>query len=234
VEIGVSSVVAVYQSRPAIIGLLQDISDKKVVEDQIRRYAQQLEHTFIQTVALATTLSEMRDPYTAGHEQRVAAISVEIGREMGLDENQLEGLRIGGYLHDVGKLSVPIEILVKPSKLTENEYLLIKGHPQAGYDVLKGVDFPWPVAKIALQHHERIDGSGYPQGLKGDEIILEARIAAVADVIESMASHRPYRPGLGIDAALAEIERGRGTAYDAQVVAACLRLFRDKGYVIPG
>lgn len=234
VEIGVSSVVAVYQSRPAIIGLLQDISDKKVAEDQIRRYAQQLEHTFIQTVALATTLSEMRDPYTAGHEQRVAAISVEIGREMGLEENQLEGLRIGGYLHDVGKLSVPIEILVKPSKLTENEYLLIKGHPQAGYDVLKGVDFPWPVAKIALQHHERIDGSGYPQGLKGDEIILEARIAAVADVIESMASHRPYRPGLGIDAALAEIERGKGAAYDAQVVAACLRLFRDKGYVIPG
>jgi PAS domain S-box-containing protein len=233
-DVGINSLVTVHQSHPAIIGLLQDISDKQVAEDQIRRYAEQLERIFIQTVGLATTLVEMRDPYTAGHEQRVAEISVAIGKEMGLTEDQLEGLRVGGHLHDVGKITVPAEILVKPSKLTANEYAIIKEHPRAGYDVLKGVDFPWPVALIAFQHHERIDGSGYPQGLKGDAIILEARITAVADVVESMASHRPYRASLGIDAALAEIERGSGTAYDPKVVEICLRLFREKGYVIPG
>ena len=233
-DVGINSLVTVYQSHPAFIGLLQDISDKQVAEDQIRRYTEQLEHTFIQTVGLATNLVEMRDPYTAGHEQRVAEISVAIGKEMGLTEDQLEGLRVGGHLHDVGKITVPAEILVKPSRLTANEYAIMKEHPQAGYDVLKGVDFPWPVALIAFQHHERMDGSGYPQGLKGDAIILEARITAVADVVESMASHRPYRAGLGIDAALAEIERGSGTAYDPKVVDICLRLFREKGYVIPG
>ena len=232
-DVGINSLVTVHQSYPAIIGLLQDISDKQVAEDQIKRYAGQLEHLFIQTVGLVTALVEMRDPYTAGHEQRVAAICVAIGKEMGLVEGQLEGLRIGGYLHDVGKITIPAEILVKPTRLTANEYAIIKEHPQAGYDVLKGVDFPWPVALIAFQHHERMDGSGYPQGLKGDAIILEARITAVADVIESMASHRPYRAGLGIDAALAEIERGSGTAYDPKVVEICLRLFREKAYVIP-
>lgn len=232
-EIGISSLATIYRSRPAVISLLQDISDKQVAEEQIRRYARQLEHTFIQTVKLATNLGEMRDPYTAGHEQRVAEIAVAIGREMDLDDSRLEGLRIGGYLHDVGKVSVPIEILVKPARLTDGEYALIKGHAQAGYEVLKGVDFPWPVAQIALQHHERIDGSGYPQGLRGEAILFEARIVAVADVIESMASHRPYRPGLGLDKALAEVERGSGTAYDVEVAAACLRLFREKGFVIP-
>jgi PAS domain S-box-containing protein len=232
-EVGITGLATVYQAHPAVIGLLQDISDKQVAEEQIRRYARQLEHTFIQTVRLTTTLSEMRDPYTSGHEQRVAEIAVAIGREMGLDDNRLEGLRIGGYLHDVGKVSVPIEILVKPTHLTDSEYALVKAHPQAGYEVLKNVDFPWPVAQIALQHHERIDGSGYPQGLRGEAILLEARIVAVADVVESMASHRPYRPGLGLDKALAEVEHGSGTAYDAEVVAACLRLFREKGFVIP-
>lgn len=233
VEVGVNTTNASYQSRPAIIGLMQDTSDRKVAEDQIRRYARQLEHTFLQTVGLANTLSEMRDPYTAGHERRVAEIAVAIGREMGLGEDQLDGLRIGGYLHDVGKMIVPAEILAKPTRLTPVEYGLVQQHVQAGYDILKGVDFPWPVANIAHQHHERIDGSGYPQGLKGDDIILEARIIAVADVVESMASHRPYRPGLGMDKALAEIERGTGTAYDPVAVAACLRLFREKGFVIP-
>lgn len=233
VEVGTNSSVAMYQGQPAIIGLLQDISDSRVAEEQIRRYTAQLEKNFIQTVGLATTLSEMRDPYTAGHEQRVAEISVAIGREMGLDKDRLEGLRIGGYLHDVGKITVPAEILVKPTRLTPNEYALIKEHPKAGYEVLKTVDFPWPVADIAYQHHERIDGSGYPQGLKGEAILLEARITAVADVIESMASHRPYRPGLGIDTALAEVERGMGVIYDAEVARVALSLFRDKGYVLP-
>jgi len=233
VDLSADATLANYRGRPAIIGLLQDVTDAKVAEEQILRYVKQLENTFIQTVSLATTLSEMRDAYTAGHERRVADISVAIGRELGLDESQLEGLHIGACLHDVGKITVPFEILSKPTRLTPAEYSLIKQHPQAGYDVLKAVDFPWPVALIALQHHERIDGTGYPQGLKGDEIILEARIVAVADVVESMASHRPYRAAIGLDKALDEIERGSGTIYDASVAQACLHIFRDKGYVIP-
>lgn len=234
VDVGITSSLATYQSRKAIIGLMQDMSDRKVAEDQIRRYAKQLEHTFMQTVGLANTLSEMRDPYTVGHERRVAEIAVAIGRELGLDGNQLEGLRVGGYLHDVGKMVIPAEILAKPGRLTPVEYELIKAHPRAGFDVLKEVEFPWPVALIALQHHERIDGSGYPQGLKGDAIILEARIIAVADVLESMAAHRPYRPGMGIEKALAEIEAGIGTRYDPHIARACLGLFRDKGYQLTG
>ena len=234
VEVGVSVAKAVYQQRPAMIGLMQDISDKKVAEDQIRRYSRQLEHAFMQMVALATTLSEMRDAYTAGHEKRVAEIAVAIGREMGLPDDRIEGLRVGGYLHDVGKVSIPTEILSKPGRLSPVEMELIRTHAQAGYDVLKDIEFPWPVAQIALQHHERIDGSGYPKGLKGEDIILEARITAVADVVESMATHRPYRPALGLDKALAEIERGSGSLYDPQVADACLRLFREKGYQLSG
>jgi len=182
---------------------------------------------------VATTLSEMRDPYTAGHERRVGEIAVALGAELGLDQQRIEGLRVAGHLHDVGKMIIPSEILSKPGRLTPIEFELIKGHPQSGYDVLKDVEFPWPVAEVALQHHERMDGSGYPQGLKGEAILLEARIMAVADVMEAMSSHRPYRPGLGIDKALAEIERGRGTAYDPAVADACLRLFRERGYRLP-
>lgn len=233
VEVGISYAGALYQHRPAIIGLMQDISDRKVVEDQVKRYAKQLEYAFMQMVALATTLSEMRDAYTAGHEKRVAEIAVAIGAEMGLDSQRLEGLRVAGYLHDVGKVSIPTEILSKPGRLNPLEMELIKTHPRAGYDVLKDIEFPWPVAQVALQHHERIDGSGYPAGLKGDEIMLEARITAVADVVESMASHRPYRAALGIDKALAEIERGAGTIYDPEVAAACLRLYRDQQHPLP-
>jgi len=213
--------------------LIQDISEKKRAEAEIRRYVAQLETAFMSTVQVATTLSEMRDPYTTGHERRVAEVSVAIGAELGFDERRLEGLRVAGYLHDIGKITIPSEILSKPGKLSPVEFELIKGHAQASYDVLKDVEFPWPVAQVALQHHERLDGSGYPHGLKGEAILLEARIMAVADVVEAMSSHRPYRPGLGIDKALAEIERGRGSAYDPAVVDACLRLFRDRGYAIP-
>ena len=221
------------QGRPATIATVQDIADRKVAEAQIRRYAQQLERTFMQTVAMATTLSEMRDPYTTGYERRVAEIAVAIGREMGFDEERLTGLRIAGYLHDVGKTSVPAEILAKPGVLSEPQRAMVRGHVQASHDVLKAVDFPWPVAEIARQHHERMDGSGYPQGLKGDAILPEARVLAVADVVEAMASHRPYRAALGVDKALAELERGRGSAYDPVVVDTCLRLFREKGYRMP-
>ena len=233
VDIGLHGARATHRGRHAIIGLLQDISEKKRAEEQIARYIKQLEGAFMRTVEVATTLSEMRDPYTAGHEKRVAQIAVAIGAEMGYDAQQQEGLRVAGYLHDVGKITIPAEILSKPGRLSAIEFELIKGHPRASYDVLKDVEFPWPVAEVALQHHERMDGSGYPQGLKGEAILPETRIMSVADVIEAMASHRPYRAGLGIETALQEIVRGRGTAYDADVADACLRLFREKGYRIP-
>jgi HD-GYP domain-containing protein (c-di-GMP phosphodiesterase class II) len=160
----------------------------------------------------------------------VADLAVAIGSELGFGTDRLEGLKVAGNLHDIGKIAIPSEILSKPGKLTSAEFRLIQEHTQASYDALKGVDFPWPVAQIALQHHERMNGTGYPQGLKGEAIMMEARILAVADVLEAMASHRPYRPGWGIEKALAEIERGRGTLYDVDVADACLRQFRQKGY----
>lgn len=233
-EVAIDFALTHYQQRPAVVGLVQDLTDREVAAQHIRRYTAQLENVFRQTVRLVTLLVERRDPYTAGHEQRVARLAVAIGTEMGLAGGVLQGLDVGGQLHDVGKMQVPVEILTKPGRLTDAEYALIKDHAQAGYDILKDVDFPWPVALIAAQHHERPDGSGYPRGLKGDQIILEARIVAVADVVEAMALHRPYRFSEGLDVALQEIERGRGSAYDAEVVDACLRLFRQKGYALDG
>jgi len=179
--------------------------------------------------AIALTV-ESRDPYTAGHQRRVADLARAIATEMGLLEDQIDGIRIAGLIHDLGKMSVPGEILNRPGLLNELEFKMIKFHAQIGYDILKGIDFPWPVARIALAHHERIDGSGYPNGLKGEEILLEARILAVADVVEAMSSHRPYRPALGIDDALDEISKNRGILYDPDVVDACLRVFLGKGY----
>ena len=233
VEVGVHGARATYKGRPAVVGLMQDISEKKRAEEQIQRYVAQLETAFMSTVKVATTLSEMRDPYTAGHERRVAEIAVAIAAELGLDAGRQEGLRVAGHLHDIGKITIPSEILSKPGKLSPIEFRLIREHSQASHDILIKVEFPWPVAQVALQHHERIDGSGYPQGLAGEAIMFEARIIAVADVVEAMSSHRPYRPGLGIDKALGEIERGRATAYDPQAVDACLKLFRANGYTIP-
>lgn len=185
---------------------------RKSLEDSIR--------------AIADTV-EMRDPYTAGHQRRVSELAAAIAREMNLPEERIHGIRLAATIHDVGKINVPAEILAKPGKLSDIELMLIKTHAQAGYDILKDIKFPWPIAAIVLQHHERLDGSGYPQGLKDGEIFLEARVMAVADVVEAMASHRPYRPSRGIEAALREIERGRGSVYDAQVVGACLTLFRE-------
>lgn len=215
------------------LNLMRELRYRNEQEELIKQYTSQLESMFMRTVGLATTLCEMRDPYTVGHEQRVAEIAIAIGIEMGLDSHRIEGLKVGGYLHDLGKMSIPLEILGKPGKLNPIELMMIKQHPQAGYDVLKNIGFPWPVEQIALQHHERMDGSGYPNGLKGDEILLEARIIAVADVIESMSTHRPYRSSLGLETALAEIETGIDAAYDRNVVDCCLRLFRDKGFKLP-
>ena len=174
------------------------------------------------TVGAIMRTLEKRDPYTAGHQARVADISVAIARQMGLSESCIEGLRMGAGLHDVGKIYVPAEILNRPGKLTATEFALIKAHPEIGYDIVKEVDFPWPVGRMLLEHHERMDGSGYPKGLRGEEILLEARIIAVADVFESMTSHRPYRPALGRDVAMSEITTLRGTHFDPVVVDAFL------------
>jgi putative nucleotidyltransferase with HDIG domain len=171
---------------------------------------------------------ETRDPYTAGHQRRVAAIARAIAIEMGLSERQVEGVCMAGLIHDIGKISIPAEILSKPGKMTEHEFGIIKSHPKVGYNILKKIHFPWPIAQIVYQHHERMDGSGYPQGLSGKDILLETRIMAVADVVEAMSSHRPYRPALGIDIALEEISKNRGALYDSEVAGACLRLFKPK------
>jgi len=179
--------------------------------------------------AIAVTV-ETRDPYTAGHQRRVADLAHSIATEMNLPAEQIDGIRMAAAIHDLGKISVPAEILSKPKKLTAIEFSLIKTHAKSGYDILKNIDFPWPIARMILEHHERMDGSGYPRNLKGDDILMEARILAVSDVVESMASHRPYRPALGVDAALEEIEKNKGTLYDADAVDACLRLFCEKGY----
>jgi putative nucleotidyltransferase with HDIG domain len=191
---------------------------------------QRLKDNLLESVSAVAAMVELRDPYTAGHQQRVAQIADAIARELNLPEEMIEGINIAGVVHDVGKISVPTEILSKPGKLNDPEFSLIKQHPEMGYEILKEIDFPWPIAEIIRQHHERQDGSGYPLGLVGDEVLKEARILAVADVIEAMASHRPYRPGLGIENALQEIERQRGTTLDTEVVDAALRLFREKGY----
>ena len=175
-------------------------------------------------------MGEMRDPYTAGHQSRVAQLALALATQIGLPQEQAHAIYLAGVVHDLGKILIPAEILSKPGRITDIEYSLIKTHARAGYEILQGIDFPWPIAQMVLQHHERQDGSGYPQGLKGEAILLEARILAVADVVEAMCSHRPYRTGLGIETALKEIERGSGKEFDAQVVTTCLTLFRDQGF----
>jgi HD-GYP domain-containing protein (c-di-GMP phosphodiesterase class II) len=212
----------------------RDISQKRSYERQILSHSAQIEAALMSTIEVVTALSELRDPYTAGHERRVGGIASAIGTELGLDASRIQGLSVAGQLHDIGKISIPSEILSMPGKLSPVQMLLIQEHPQTAFNILKNVVFPWPVALVALQHHERVDGSGYPRGLRGDAILLEARIMAVADVVEAMSSHRPYRPALGLERALAEIERGRGTAYDSTVANVCLNLFRQRGYKISG
>ncbi|MBI1175697.1 MAG: GAF domain-containing protein [Sideroxydans sp.] len=201
---------------------------RKAHDELMRKVAQGFAAT---TQAISTTV-EMRDPYTAGHQRRVAALVVAIARELGLPEDEIRGIELASLVHDIGKIQIPAEILSKPSRLNEIEYALIKEHAQAGYEILKGIDFPWPIAQVILQHHERLDGSGYPNGLRGEEILLWARIIAVADTIEAMSSHRPYRPGLGVQAALEEIERNRGVLFDRNVADTALRLFREQGFVL--
>lgn len=198
-----------------------------------QRSLEQLRDNMEDTIAAIATTLEMRDPYTAGHERRVAALAAAIAREMGFDEERAQGIHFGALIHDVGKIGIPAEILSKPRRLTPVEFELIKEHAQSGYDILKGIRFPWPVATMVLQHHERLDGSGYPNGARGDEILLESRILAVADVVEAMSSHRPYRPAVGLELALEHLRNTRGTQFDPDVVDACLRLFHSGAFDFP-
>lgn len=211
--------------------IVVDITERKRIEMELQASAAQLRLTLAQTVNVLSSAIEIRDPYTSGHQRKVALLACAISREMGFSEDRIEGLRVAGVLHDIGKICVPSEILSKPSALTAGEYALIKTHAQVGCDILKNVDFPWPVADVVRQHHERMDGTGYPNALAGEAILPEARIIGVADVVEAMSSHRPYRPGMGVEKALDEVVKGRGTLYDPSAVDACLTLFRNKQFV---
>jgi PAS domain S-box-containing protein/putative nucleotidyltransferase with HDIG domain len=214
------------------IATLRTREERDRISDAHERQAAILRKSLEDGIQAIAATVEVRDPYTSGHQKRVAELAAALAKELGLSEDRIHGLHLAGVVHDLGKISIPAEILAKPGKLTPIEYTLIQGHAQAGYEILKDIDFPWPIATIVRQHHERMDGSGYPQGLKGEDILLESRIMAVADVVEAMGSHRPYRPTLGIDVALQEIERGSGTRYDLNVAGACIKLFREGRYVL--
>lgn len=200
------------------------------LQDNVGRFRNAMEG-FVQAISLAV---EIRDPYTAGHQDRVADLACSIGTRMGLSEDRVYGLRMAAVIHDLGKITIPGEILCKPGRLSGPEYAMIRTHVQSGYDILKKIDFPWSIAEIVLQHHERVDGSGYPNSLSGDQILLEARILAVADVFETIGSHRPYRPSLGIKKALGELRENSGRLYDPKVVDACLALVTQSGYTLKG
>jgi HD-GYP domain-containing protein (c-di-GMP phosphodiesterase class II) len=216
-----------------LICVVRDITERKKAEEELKQTLENLRKSVNATIQVMVSAIEMRDPYTAGHQLRSTDLAGAIATEMGLAQEKIDGIRMAGSIHDIGKLSIPAEILSKPTKLTNLEFLLIKEHPRVGYEMLKDVESPWPLAQIVYQHHERMDGSGYPRNLKGDEILMEARIMAVADVMEAMASHRPYRPALGIEVALEEIEKNKGIIYDDAVSDACLRLFREQSYLLP-
>jgi len=206
------------------------VAERNRAEEENRRALQKLRRSIIGAIhAMAMTI-EIRDPYTAGHQRRVANLSRAIGKELCLSPIQIEGLGMAGVIHDIGKISIPSEILSKPANLNKLEYEIMKTHPQVGYDILKSIEFPWPLAEITLQHHERIDGSGYPVGLKENEIIFEAKILSVADVVEAMISNRPFRPARVLNFAIEEISKRRGIAYDPQVVDACLNLLNKKDF----
>lgn len=232
-EVTADGAVSTYNGRPALVGLIDELTDRQKTADTLKAYVSKLELAVLGTVQVASSMVEMRDPYTAGHERRVGEIAAAMGRKMKLDNHAIEGLRIIGQVHDIGKIGIPAEILSKPGRLSRSEMELMREHPQKGYDILKTVEYPWPIAATVLQHHERMNGSGYPQGLQGEDILVEARIMAVADTLEAMSAHRPYRAGLGMDAALREIERGSGQEYDTATANACLELFRDEGCELP-
>lgn len=215
------------EARKRIAGLEGSLAESTAVQARLRHDAERLERSLTGILNAVARMLEVRDPFAVGHSQRVATLACGIAREMGLPETRINGLHIAATVHDLGKIYVPFEILQKPVQLAEVEFRIVKTHPQVGYDILKQVEFDAPVAQIMLQHHERMDGSGYPSGLQGDDIMLEARILGVADVVEAITSPRPHRAASGIDAAIEEIQRNRGRLYDEQVVDACVRTVRQ-------
>jgi putative nucleotidyltransferase with HDIG domain len=221
------------EERALLEGLAEDIAFgvRALRTRQERDKAQQaLQQALVATVEAIARMVERRDPYTAGHQKRVAGLSRAIGERLGLSPDRLKGLYLAGLIHDVGKISIPAEILNRPGKLSDKEFALIKDHAKAGFEILQDVDFPWPVQEAILQHHERLDGSGYPQGLSGEDLILEAQILGVADVVEAVCAHRPYRPALGIEAGLGVIQEGRGTQFSPRIVDTCVALFQEEGF----
>ena len=213
-----------------ILAMARGISERKKVEEEVTHGTERLVKAMEDTIQAMAMIVEMRDPYTAGHQRRVTQLACAIAKEIGISEDQITGLRLSGLIHDIGKVRVPSEILTNPDGLSEAEFTMIKMHPLIGYEILKTIDLPWPIAQIVYQHHERMDGSGYPLGILGEDIILEARILAVADVVEAIASHRPYRPALGIDVALDKISKEPQKLYDSKAVEACVGLFREKKF----
>lgn len=207
----------------------ENIARRARMEEELRQSFCLLKRSLEDAISVLSRALEMRDPYTAGHQKRVTQLACMIGIEMGLDGDMMDGIRLAGLVHDIGKINVPSEILTKPGRLSQIEHDLIRIHPEAGYDILKDIEFPWPIAEIVRQHHERMDGSGYPQGLAGETIRIEARIIAVADVIDAMASHRPYRPAMGLEKALEEVEGKKGILYDKEIVEACARVLAQRG-----
>jgi putative nucleotidyltransferase with HDIG domain len=219
------------QSTPVFIAYFRDISEREQLEKELRQSVLNTKKTLLQTILAISRTVEMRDPYTSGHQRRVAHLAAAIAEALELTDEQIEGIFLGALIHDIGKIAVPSEILSRPGKLMDEDINYLKVHCHKGYEILHPVNFPWPVAEIALQHHEHLDGSGYPQGLKGEDILLEARIVCVADVVESLTAHRPYRPAHPIDEALASINSRSRQWYDHRVVIACNRLF-ESGYGI--
>lgn len=219
-----------WMGKPATLNFLTDVTKRKMAEEELHQSYHKLQKAMNSTVKAMARTVELRDPYTAGHQNRVTQLAFAIAKEMSLSKDRIAGIRMAATIHDIGKLHIPAEILSKPTQLTKIEFDMLKTHPRAGYNILKGIEFSWPIAKIVLQHHERMNGSGYPQGLKDDAILLEARILAVADVLEAMSSHRPYRPALGTEKALEEIKKNRNVLYDFKVSNACLKLFTQKKF----
>ncbi|MGE5514756.1 MAG: HD domain-containing phosphohydrolase [Bacteroidota bacterium] len=206
--------------------------ERKAIEHERQHAAERMKRVLLQTVKAVSLTLEMRDPYTAGHQRRVAQLATAIGERLGFDADRLEGLHTGALIHDLGKINVPSDFLSRPGKLSAAAFGVIKSHPDVGAEIVAGIDFPWPVGQMIRQHHERLNGSGYPDGLEGEAIILEARILAVADVVEAISSHRPYRPSLGLDAALKEIQDKAGSHYDPTVVQACIAIIHDNGNAV--
>ncbi len=200
------------------------------LEKELKQNYKKLQKIIEGTVNIITKVVETRDPYSTGHQQRVSKLATVIAQEMKLPQDKIEGTKIASLVHDIGKVNLPTEIISKPSKLVEVEFNLIKNYPKVGYDILRKVDFPWPIAEIVLQHQEKIDGSGYPRGLKGDEICIEAKILGVANVVEAMSSYKSYRPALSIEEALAEISNNKNVLFDPEVVDVCLKLFKEKSF----